>query len=590
MNKEDLLTYKRKLMSLSEEEIKLRNIYLRKLSLGEIHGPNCNYPSIDKTWLKYYKEYYIMSKLPNMTCYEFLKKCNEDNLDSIAIESYEGTYTYNELFEIIDKTAVSLYEMGIKKGHNVMMFFGASFYEPVLLYSIDAVGAALSEVPIQLTLSEIIEKINNLDIDMFFVDGSLLNHEMEKEIYNKTKVKNIIYTGKYMNSTNVNTISWNCFLEKGKGKILPKIEKNPNDLLFIASTGGSTGKPKSVMLSDNCFNFAAHQYINSDLNYNKGDRWLRLWALFSASACISNNHLPLCAGMHNIIRSFPMNINEFDQMVQLEKPNHLVLIPQLMDVLDKSEILDKDLNYIKTIGCGGLAITNQFENRIQEFLYKHNIKTYIGYGWGCTESFTIGSIRSNYDTSLIGGVGAPLVDTIVSTFDPDTLEEKEFGEEGELCIKTPVTMLGYYKDKQNTSNVLKMHSDGSIWLHTGDLGVINEDGIVTVIGRMTRTIFVFPVAKLYPTELENLISKIPGVLDVVVCEIPDLEHEGFSLPVCYVIPQEDQDIHTLENDIRDVCNISLPEYARPCKYIFVNEFPLTKVGKKDVKTLENKLR
>lgn len=576
-------------LTLNEE--KLRDLYLRKLVVGEIQGPLVGKPSVDKPWLKYYSDTQIKDRVPYLTAYEYLKEANANRLDLIAIDSIEGTYTYGQLFEIIDNVACSLFQMGIKKDKKIMMVLPPMSYESILFYGVDKVGGAITEVPIQSTVDDIVNKIKKFDIDMFFVSDFLLNEEMEKEIYQRTNVKNIVVIGNYAKEKyDDKTISWNYFLEQGKNVELPNIDRSPDDLLFIASTGGSTGEPKSVMLSDNCFNIAVHQYLNSDLNYNSGDRWLRLWSLFSASAAVSNNHLPLCAGMHNIIRSFPLNINDFDKMVYDEKPNHLMLIPQLLDVLEQSELLnDKDLQYIKTVGCGGLAITNQFEERVNKFLEYHGINTYLGYGWGCTESFTLGSIRSNFETAKIGGVGAPHINTIVSAFDYDTLEEKLYGEEGELCIKSLVPMMGYYGDKEMTSNVLKKHKDGSIWLHTGDLGFVDENGLVTVNGRMTRTIFVFPTAKVYPTALENVISKIPGVFDTVVGEIPDPEHDGFGLPICFVIPEDGFSYDLLRKNINDICESCMADYARPQNIYFLNEFPLTKVGKKDVRVLEKSI-
>lgn len=582
--------YKQKILNLSVEEQKLRDLYLRKLSLGQIQGPLTKFSSINKPWLKYYSEEQIKAEIPHMTAYKYLKTLNKDNLHLNAIDSEEGTYTYQELFDIIEnEVAPALYQFGIVKDRKIMMMLHPISYESILFYGVDMTGGALSEVPIQSTVEEVIKKINKLEtVDMFFVSGFLLSEEMEKEIYEKTGVKNIVVIGEYdkVNFDN-RTISWNYFLEQGKNVELPNIDRNPDDLLFIASTGGSTGEPKSVMLSDNCFNIAVHQYLNSDLNYNVGDRWLRLWSLFSASAAVSNNHLPLCAGMNNIIRPFPMDINDFDKMVYNEKTDHLMLIPQLLDVLEKSELLkDEDLSDIKTIGCGGLAITNQFEERVNEFFKNHHINTFLGYGWGCTESYTLGSIRSNFETAIVGSVGAPHINTVVASFDHDTLEEKVYGEEGELCIKSLVPMIGYYGDEIMTSNVLKRHKDGSIWLHTGDLGIVDENGIVTVKGRMTRTIFVFPTAKVYPTELENVIAKIPGVFDAVIGEIPDPEHDGFGIPICFVIPEEGISYDLLEKNINNICDSCLAEYARPQKIHFLEEFPMTKVGKKDVKTLE----
>lgn len=586
----DLKEYKKKIANLSVNEQKLRDLYLRDMALGKVQGPPTGYASIDKPWLKYYSEEHILADIPHMTAYEYLLDCNKDNMNLLAIDSIEGKYSYKELFDIIDQTAKSFYAMGIEKGKQVMLMLPPVSYESILFYGVDKVGAAFSEVPIQTTIDDLINKINKLDMSMLFVSDFLLTSDDERKLYEKTDINNIVVIGNKQ-STDDRTISWNEFIEKGQTISLPKIDRNPEDLLFIASTGGSTGEPKSVMLNDECFNVAVHQYLNSDLRYNVGDKWLRLWPLFSASAAVANNHLPLCAGMNTVIRPFPMDINDFDKIVYESKTEHLMLIPQLLDVLEKSSLLqDEDLSYIKTVGCGGLAITNSFEERVTKFFEKHNIDSFIGYGWGCTESFTLGTIRSNRETDKIGYVGAPHVNTIVTIFNPETGEEVRYGEEGEICVSSNPFMMGYYGDEELTNNVLKVHSDNSKWLHTGDLGVMTQDGLLSVKGRMTRTIFVYPTAKLYPTAMENVITKIPGVVDVVVGEVEDKEHDGFGLPVCFVIPEDNISQEELNKNINTACEMYFADYARPKEIYYMDEFPLTKVGKKDVRLLEEKIK
>lgn len=608
--------YRNKIANLNVEEQVLRDLYLRKLSLGELQGPNTGYATIDKPWLKYYTEEHINAEIPNMTAYEYLKKMNKNNLDGIAFDSIEDTYTYKDLFQIIDNVAAALYKMGTEKGKKILIMLPALPHESFLLYGADKIGAVVSYLHPQSTPEEIIEAIDEFDVDLFFTFDYFLNQKMEKEIYQKTKLKNIINIPLSLDKTNEGkkviswdkvmlktfttlksvfhnkkTISWDKFMLKGIGVDIPNIDKKPEELLFIAKTGGSTGKPKSVLLNDNSFNIAVHQYLNSDLKYNANDRWLRLWPLFSATAAVSNNHLPLCAGMNNIIRQFPLNILDFDKMFDEEKPEHLLLIPQLLDVLEQSELLKgKDLSYVKTSGCGGMAITGQFEERVNEFHKSHNMDCFLGYGWGCTENATSAAMRSNYETTTIGTVGAPLVNTVVSVFDPSDLSEKEYGEEGELCIKSYTQMLGYYNDQELTNEVLKMHDDGCVWLHTGDLGSISKEGIVTFKGRMTRTIFAFPMAKIYPSALEDVISKVPGVREVVVGELPDTEHEGFGIPVCFVVPDENVSNGEIENNINIICETTLPEHYRPKNIKFKEMLPRTTGDKPDVKRLESELK
>lgn len=592
MEKEYLLEYKQKLLNLTDEEKIKRDLYLKRISLGEIYGPNTGFSSIDKPWLRYYKDEYIKAPLPYMSAINYLEERNKNNKDLIAIDSAVGTYTYGELFDEIDKTAASLYKIGVKKGSVVLTMIPILPHETFLFYGADKVGAAISLLPAlspNVDPNMLVNSINEFNSEHFFIFDYFLTPELEQIIYQKTNVKNIVVISfnrdkKY----DSRTISWEEFYNLSNDYVLPEIKRNPEDVLFIAKTGGSTGEPKNVLLNDNSFNIIVHQFINSDVNYNVGDKWIRLWLLFSASAAVANHHLPLALGMNNLLRPFPQDMTVFDKMILDDKPNHIVMIPQLLDVLESSELLkNEDLSFIKTAGCGGMAITSDFEERVNEYYKKHNVDTFLGYGWGCTEHCSNVAMRSNFETTTIGTVGAPMVKTIVATFDPETMEELPIGQEGELCVNSKTIMMGYYNDKELTNKVIKKHNDGTIWLHTGDSGVVDENGLVTVKGRITRLIFVFPTDKIYPAALENLISKVPGVREVVVCQAPDEEHDGFNVPICFIVPDKDYDYQVVRQNVSDLCDEAFPEHARP-REIYVREYlPLTKVGKPDVRTLEN---
>lgn len=547
------------------------------------------YPSIDKPWLKYYKSKDIESEVPHLSAFSYLKSQNQDRLSLIALNSMEGRYTYAETLSMIEQTATSLAFIGTGKGNIVLIMLPPISHEVFLFYGIDIVGGAMSFIPPGTTTESICESIIKFSVDFFFIFDSFLTQEMECALYKNTALKNIICIGSsHMQSRDKRTITWKTFIEMGQNlPPIPSLERNPNDLLFIAKTGGTTGTPKEVMLSDNCFNILVHQYLHTELPYDAGDRWLRLWPIFSATAAVSSSHLALCAGMESLLRPFPMKISDFDEMVLAEKPNHLILIPQLLDVLERSTLLEgKDLSFIKSAGCGGLSITRSFEERVSNFFNKYNLPLFLGYGWGCTENSSSAAMRMNLATTKIGFVGIPLVNTVVSIFDPETLVEMTYGEEGELCIQSHTAMIGYYQDPELTSTVLKRHSDGTTWIHTGDLGTVDIDGFVRISGRMTRTIFVFPTAKVYPTDLENTISQIPGVLEVAVVGIPDSEHDGFSMPICFIIKEENYKEESVIKDIDKLCYNLYPEYARPKKIYIRRSFPLTKIGKVDYRALE----
>ena len=545
------------------------------------------YPSIDKPWLKYYTQEQINASLPHMTAYEYLKKQNADHLDYTAIDSEVGCYTYGELFDQIDATAKALWAMGIRKGKNVLSMFPVLPHESFLFYGIDAVGAALCQIAPQYTAVEVCNYANRIEADLFFVFDFILTSEMEQMVYENTKVRHIIVVNFMpLQGRDTRTIAWDAFIATGKNMILPEISRDPaKDVLFFASTGGSTGEPKCVMYSADTFNFAVCSLVRSPLCYLPKQKWLRMWPIFSGTASVANHHMPLCCGMISVLRNFRESIQEFPQVLMDAKPQHLLLIPQIFDVMEQSELLkNRELSFIIHAGCGGMAITPEFEERVNQFFKIHNIDTFIGYGWGCTESATIGTIRSNCETTRVKTVGIPFVNALVAAFDTETGEECTYGQEGELCICAPGMMLGYFRAPEQTAKVMRIHADGRRWLHTGDLGTVDEEGFVRVSGRMTRMILISANAKVYPASMESEIVKVPGVQDVVFCAIP--KDDGFYTPVCFIVPKKMDDAKEVKAAVEAFCAMKFSEDSCPKRVFIKEQIPLNKGNKPDILLLE----
>ena len=545
------------------------------------------YPSVDRPWLKYYTQAQIDAPLPHMTAYEYLKQQNADRLDYLAIDSELGCYTYGELFHQIDAAAKALWAMGIQKGKHILAMFPVLPHESFLFYGIDAVGAALCQIAPQYTAAEVCNYANRIDADLFFVFDFILTPEMERMVYENTKVRHIIVVNFLpLTGRDERTLSWDTFMAMGADVTLPEIRRDPSgDVLFFASTGGTTGEPKSVMLTDDSFNLAVHQYLASPLPYQPGQRCLRMFAIYSGAISVANHHMPMCCGMVSILRNFRSGIEEIPEMVIADQPNNLILIPQFFEIMEKSSLLNnRDLSFILHAGCGGVPITAAFEERVYNFFRSHGIRTYLGYGWGCTESATLGTIRSSFETSRPGTVGVPFVNTLVAPFDPETGEECTYGQEGELCICSPGMMLGYYNAPEQTAKVMRTHADGRRWLHTGDLGTVDEDGFVRVSGRMTRMILISANAKIYPAAIEAEIASVPGVREVVFCAVP--KADGFFTPVCYIVPENMDDTEAVRDAVEQFCAMKFPEDSRPKRVFIKDQLPLNKGNKPDILLLE----
>lgn len=214
---------------------------------------------------------------------------------------------------------------------------------------------------------------------------------------------------------------------------------------------------------------------------------------------------------------------------------------------------------------------------------------YLGYGYGCTENSSSAVLRMNKETAIKGKIGIPYVRTIVSVFDSETLDEKTYNEEGEICIQSYTQMIGDYHDEHLTAEVLREHSDGTIWIHTGDLGIIDEKGFLTITGRIKRFIFVYTGEKVYPVQFEGVISNVSGVVKVVVIQAPDKEHEEYHVPVACVVIDGKHNPEQVRKNIILTCEDVLPNYAWPRKIIVKDDFPYLASGKPDFKAMEREI-
>lgn len=183
-------------------------------------------------------------------------------------------------------------------------------------------------------------------------------------------------------------------------------------------------------------------------------------------------------------------------------------------------------------------------------------------------------------------VGIPMKGISVASFDPDTNEKLENGCEGEICINSDNVFVEYLSNKEETQRIKQIHNDGLEWVHTGDLGYIDEDGYVYITGRAKRLIK-REAFKIAPDTIENTIMKLEEVKDCVVVGVPDVEHEESSVPMAFV--EVSQELHINNEDVIKLilgkCSSELPDYELPQYIQIIDKIPY-KNTKHDFKHLE----
>lgn len=558
------------------------------------------YPSIDKPWLKYYSEEAINAPLPECTIYERIKDCNIDNLDRVALNYYGKNMTYKAFFALIERVASSLENIGVKERDIVTVCMINSPETIVLMFALNKIGAIANMVYGADTPADIKRHINNADSSFVFVLD--LFQDKILSIINETKVKTVVVANllqgmSFINRTGATLIkkmkslplpddkrflSWKQFIKQGNGSSVTT--HNPDAPAFITYTGGTTGGSKGVILSNKAVIAVAQQYIIGERELHRDSKWIQVLPLFIAYGVTCSLMIPLTVGMTLIVR-IPM-ADSIAQLCKKFKPNHVMYGPAFWEAF-ADDNANLDLSYFIAPITGGDTLPEKVEHKINAYLEKCGSRYKLMNGYGMTEVGAAVSVNYRHAYEF-GSVGAPFVKNIVSAFDVETGKELPVGQEGELCINTPSTMIGYLNNDEETNNILRLHDDGLIWVHSGDLGYISENGFIHISGRLKRYMLCIANGiqkKVFSLDIEKVLVKHPAVEKCVVVPVNDKQIN--QAPVAFIVlANAKKDQRAIESELRLFANQNLEQVYRPKQYFFVQKFPLTKIGKVDYRALE----
>ena len=619
-----------KINNLQINEESLRNLYLKKLSLGEIQGPQLGKASIDKPWLKYYDDSKIISELPQMSMFDYMCKCNENNLDCPALNYYGNEITYRNLIAKVEETAKSFANLGIKDGDVVSI---ASPYLPEVVYSIYAlnkIGAVANMVDPRVPADKLKNYLSKSN-SKYLVMLDICYPKVEK-IINDTKLEGVISISptnslplplnvlsklkELVNSDSKNTnnlisndskyIEWKNFINNGKnynGKI--KNNYAVNKPAIIVYTSGTSGEPKGAISSNESFNNMAFFQSDSIINTNQGDKFLLIMPPFIAYGLSIGLHGQLCAGQ-TLVMVPTFNIDNsaklLGNLVKKYKPQTVMGVPTFMVDLIKHPAMQKmNCQFLKNLIVGGDSMVPESEELVNSFLESKRSEARISKGWGLTEVNSCFSYTKNRETNEIGSVGVPLLGNNIkivkplneemdnSQIDIDKLEELPYNTTGEIFISTPTVIIDYLNNKEESKRVFfKSKKTGRIWVRTKDLGRITEDGLIYIDGRMKRIIIRPDGHNISPFAIENIINEHSMVENCVVIGRQSKEHEHGSFAVAYIQLKDGCELY--QDQVLEEIKVSISEKLPPrdiaSYYEFIDEIPITNIGKVDYKKLE----
>ena len=552
--------------------------------------------------MKYYSEEAINATLPECSIYDYLVQNNQDYPSDIAIVYLGRKITYKELFENIDKTAAAFLKAGVKEKEIVTVALPSIPEALYCVYALNKIGAVANMIHPLAGTEETIHYINEVGSRIVVIfDGAFSaicdstdRTTAEKIIvaspadslplplkvaYN-LKVKKPQLDGKTF-------LSWKTFMKNGRGVQVEKAEKNCNEMAIISHTGGTTGEPKGVMCSDANINALIWQ-IGCNLPHVRQEKYLAVLPPFINYSLINAMLEPLAFGFQVILLP-KYEPDKFADYIAKYKPNHISSIPPYWEALlaiDKLKTMD--LSCLNHIYYGGEAMNIDTENAVNELLISSGARNKLCKGLGSTEMMSAATVT--YDESnMLGSVGIPLVKVNCKTVNVETGEELACGEEGEICFSGPTLMLGYYNNLRETIDIIRTNEKGERWLHTGDIGYVDENGIVYVTGRIKRIIITKgrdgQATKLFPDRVEKAICTNEMVELCCVVGVPDKARINY--PRAFVVLREgfSKDDLTKER-ILETCRKELPDYMVPEEIVFVDDLPRTSRGKVDYRALE----
>lgn len=594
--KDNLLEYRKQIAKLSEKENNLRNLYLKRLANGELQGPLTDYDSIDKKWLQYYDDKDILTELPKMTIYEYFKEKNEDNLSGKAINYLGHGMTYKELFVKIDKVEEALRNLGIKKGDVVTVFSVTTPELIFLFYALNKIGAVPNMIDPR-NVKNVIEKcVKDTASSVVFVLDAV--YPTLKESIDELGFEKIIMLpavgsapiylkglAKLKNKSNVeynnNLVKWSDFVKGNCSPISENREKNNLDLdnaaVIVYTSGSTSGVPKGVILTNDNLNAIASEYSALKLEINNKQTILNIMPPFIAYGVVCGIHLPMCSGMKNVLVP-KFNPQELPGLLKKHKPQHFMGVPAHFNViLNSPELENVDLSFLKNPSAGGAPLSTKLEKEINEFFSRHNCDENMKKGYGMTE-LSSSSISSHRLANNVGSVGIPLIKNSVAIFEPGTDRELHSGEEGEICITGPSMMRGYVSNPEEQKKVMKKHSDGSTWIHTGDLGYINKFGELFISGRIKNVIQRPDGHNNYLFAIENELLSNEAVESCAVIALNVSEQFGSGeVPIAIISGDKLNADKVLE--IKEQCSSNMPKRDVPCYYLTIKEFPYNDSGK-----------
>ncbi|MBQ9017960.1 acyl--CoA ligase [Candidatus Saccharibacteria bacterium] len=519
---------------------------------------------------------------------------------NVAITYYDTDITYKEMIKRIDRTARALKQIGVKRGDTVTICMPNTPEAVYMFYAVNEVGAIANMVHPLSSEKEIEDYVNRakskymLVIDIAYpkVENIIKDTDLEQVIVvSATRSMDFLVRGLYhltkgrknhVKKTQIVT-TWDRFLNSGNKYIgNPHVRVNADDPAVILYSGGTTGKPKGVVLTNLNFNSQAlgAKYLVPELLKTRFAMlcFLPNFHAFGLGVCM---HIPFFCGMRTVLIP-QFSAKKTRKYILKYRINILVGVPTFYEYLTRIKFGSRDLRRIKGAVSGGDMVSVALKNEVNTLFSEHGSRAIIHNGYGLTEAaggmiFSPGSIAREEDV-----IGYPLPDSEVLILDLKTHSPVPVGIDGEILVRGLTIMREYLDNPKETSSAF-IEIDGKKWLRTGDIGHVDECGVVFFKSRLKRMIITSGY-NVYPSIVEEATLRSSYVAKCACIGVPD-KVRGAIIKV-FVVLQKDASPRLCRKDLAHIYKKFLAKYETPREISFIDELPKTKLGKVDFLALE----
>ncbi|MCM3588820.1 long-chain fatty acid--CoA ligase [Mesobacillus maritimus] len=536
----------------------------------------------NKRWLRFYpKEVNPNIEIEKRSLTDLLSDAVKQFRNDISLEYYEKQWSYQEVQEQSEKLSACLYQQGFRKGDRLSLMMPNCPQYIFSFFAVVRIGGIIVQTNPMYVERELEYQLNDTNSEFMICSDSV--YERVKRIQEKTTLKKIIVvpTAEYRNLTLVADDVWfDDFLETYKSDA-PKIEIAPSeDIAVLQYTGGTTGVSKGVMLTHQNFINQVEQ-INEFLfkrfeRVENLDRVVISFLPFFHIFGLANVTLTGFRFGYKQIILPRFDVETVLNLIKKDPPLFFFGVPTMYNALmNAPQVETYGIDKIKAFFCGGSPMPLEKYQKFKQLMGEDAV---LADGYGLSEA-TSGTTNQPYSRVKIGSVGVPLprTDAKIVVETDKGFEEAPTGSKGELIIKGPQVMKGYWNKTEETNAALR-----NGWLHTGDIAYMDEEGYLYIVDRK-KDMIIASGYNIYPREIEEVIYQISAVREVVVIGIPD-EYRGETVKA-YIALKEYQAVS--KNEIIAFCRKNLATYKVPKQIEFREELPKSSVGKLLKRELRN---